>query len=343
MMRTIGSVDKSLGLMKAAVPLLEEALRIREKILGPNHPDVAQSLMDLDASTPDETLALQRRALAIREKSLGPDHPDVAYNLWSIGCVLNWKGDYKAARQSLEHAQAIFEKKLGPDDIGVSWCLTDIANGMLYGGDYAGARPRFERALQIKEKKLAPDHPDVAIGLQNLGWVLTLLGDYETARPILERSVAICEKVKPAGTASSTAESCTDLGECLHRMHRDLEAKPILEHALAIEEKEERRSTEVIAEGEPWPSTLNSLGAVLTELGETVRAEACFKRALKLGEKRLNPNDPDVAGSLEGYAALLRKAGRAAEAAPLEARAQAIRAAQPKVEEPGTTRKGSGS
>ena len=42
--------------------------------------------------------------------------------------------------------------------------------------------------------------------------------------------------------------------------------------------------------------------------------------------KALGPEHPDVAQSLENYAALLRKTGRATEAAKMEARAKAIRA-----------------
>jgi serine/threonine protein kinase len=343
MMSTIGKVDGGLGLVKEAVPLLEEALRIREKILGTNHPDVAQSLYDLafsrdteQAASDEDALALLRRSLEIREKVLGPDHPDVAYSLWAIGTTLIFQGDYRAARPLLERAQAIFEKKLGPDDIGVAWCLTDIAQGLIWVGDCASARPRFERALKIKEKILEPDSPDVAVGLADVGWVLTLLGDYGTARPYLERSLAICEKVLPSDHGM-TAEVLTYLSECLHLMHEDLKAKPLLERASAIQEKEMLSPRDL---ARTFGRTQNCLALVLTDLGEITRAEECFKHALAMREKVLGPNDLDVALSLEGYAVLLRKTGRAAEAASLEARAQAIRAALRNVEEPGTTRKG---
>ena len=49
-------------------------------------------------------------------------------------------------------------------------------------------------------------------------------------------------------------------------------------------------------------------------------------RALAIREKVLDPEHPDVAQSLENYAALLRKTGRGNEAAWIEARAKAIRA-----------------
>ncbi len=50
-----------------------------------------------------------------------------------------------------------------------------------------------------------------------------------------------------------------------------------------------------------------------------------MKRVLAITEKALGPQHPDVAESLEYYAALLRETGRSAEAADMEARAKAIR------------------
>ena len=66
-----------------AIPLAQRALAIREKALGPDHPDVALSLNNLallyrNQGRYAEAEPLYKRSLAIREKALGPDHPDVA-------------------------------------------------------------------------------------------------------------------------------------------------------------------------------------------------------------------------------------------------------------------------
>ena len=70
------------GRYAEAEPLYKRALAIGEKALGPDHPDVAQSLNNLASCTTHqgryaEAEPLYKRALAIREKALGPDHPDV--------------------------------------------------------------------------------------------------------------------------------------------------------------------------------------------------------------------------------------------------------------------------
>ncbi len=60
--------------------------------------------------------------------------------------------------------------------------------------------------------------------------------------------------------------------------------------------------------------------------GRYAEAEPLFQRALAIDEKALGPEHPDVAASLENYAALLRQTARADEAERMEARAKAIRA-----------------
>ena len=72
--------------------------------------------------------------------------------------------------------------------------------------------------------------------------------------------------------------------------------------------------------------SLNNLAALYWTQGKYAEAEPLFKRSLATVEKALGPEHPLVAQSLENYAALLRRTGRSAEAAKLEARAKAIRA-----------------
>ncbi|MBK8431210.1 MAG: tetratricopeptide repeat protein [Chloroflexi bacterium] len=69
------------GELTAARPYYERALAIRERALGPDHPDTANSLNNLavlayDMNDFPEAARLMRRAVAIREQKLGPNHSD---------------------------------------------------------------------------------------------------------------------------------------------------------------------------------------------------------------------------------------------------------------------------
>ena len=103
-----------------AEPLFRRALAIREKSLGPDHPDVANSLNGLaslldDTNRRTEAEPLFRRALAIREKSLGPDHPSVANSLNNLAKLL-----YESNRRP--EAEPLFRRALTSGKR--AWALT---------------------------------------------------------------------------------------------------------------------------------------------------------------------------------------------------------------------------
>jgi tetratricopeptide (TPR) repeat protein len=84
-LRNAGKYDESL-------PYFEGALEIREKRLGPDHPDVCQAINGLAIvhyfkGEYSKAEPLHQRALAIREKSLGPEHPDVALSLNNLAAL----------------------------------------------------------------------------------------------------------------------------------------------------------------------------------------------------------------------------------------------------------------
>lgn len=59
---------------------------MRERVLGPDHPDCAQSLNNLAAlcnekKQYDKAEELYERALDIRRRALAPDHPSLAYTV----------------------------------------------------------------------------------------------------------------------------------------------------------------------------------------------------------------------------------------------------------------------
>ncbi len=96
----------------------ERALRIREKVFGPEHTDVATSLNNLAnllqktgefaASKP-----LYQRALRIWEKALGPEHPDVVTSLENLAALEFTLGASDAGWALLARASQIARKHRG--------------------------------------------------------------------------------------------------------------------------------------------------------------------------------------------------------------------------------------
>jgi tetratricopeptide (TPR) repeat protein len=310
------------GDYQAALPLYERALAIREKVLGPDHPNTAQSLNNLAALLQyqgDYQAALPyfKRALAIREKVLGPNHPDTAQSLNNLAGLLRDQGDYQAALPLYERALAIREKVLGPDHPNTATSLNDLAGLLQDQHDYQAALPLYERALAIWEKVLGPDHPDTATSLNNLALLLKQQGDYQAALLLYERALAIREKVLEPDHPN-TATSLNNLASLLQDQHDYQAALPLYERALAIREK-------VLGPDHPDTATsLNNLALLLKQQGDYQAALLLYERALAIREKVLGSDHPDTATSLNNLASLLRDQADYHKAAQVMGRALSI-------------------
>ncbi|PWT82250.1 MAG: hypothetical protein C5B58_08550, partial [Acidobacteria bacterium] len=184
--------------------------KIREKALGPDHPDTATALNNLALlyqSLGDYAKAepLYQRALKIAERALGPDHPDTAQTLNNLALLYCSLGDYAKAEPLCQRALKIAERALGPDHPTTATALNNLA--LLYQslGDYAKAEPLYRRALKIREKALGPDHPDTATALNNLALFKIDLGEPENALPLAKRAQQTEEKYL-SNILSSTSE-----------------------------------------------------------------------------------------------------------------------------------------
>ena len=305
-----------------ALPLAKRALAIREKALGPDHPQVATSLVNLallydKKGDYAQAESLYQRALMIYEKALGPDHPYVATSLSNLAGLYDKKGDYAKAEPLYQRALAIDEKAFGPNHPDVATDLNNLA--LLYNnkGDYAKAEPLYKRALAIVEKLPGPIHSLVAITLNNLAELYRTKSDYAKAEPLYQRALAILEKtLGPNHPDVATARN--NLAE-LYRAEGDYaKAEPLYKRALAIDVK-------VLGPNHPDVATnLNNLAGLYFMKGDYAKAEPLYQRALVIYEKALGPDHPYVASSLGSLAGIYEAQDDVARAVTFRLRATGI-------------------
>jgi tetratricopeptide (TPR) repeat protein len=283
--------------------VLEQALAVRESVLGPDHADVAVTLTNLGTvlrrlGEPVSACRALRQALAIRERALGSDHPDVARTLTHLGTALRDVGDLPEAEAVLERALAIREAALGPDHPDVAVTLTYLGAVLRRRGEPTGARRVLERALAINHTAFGPQHPKLAVTLAHLGHAFRDLGDLTQARAAHKRALAIRQSIYPP-QHPEVGFAFRDLARTLRDAGDLAGARFHVEHAVRIFE---------VSYGSEHPDTatsLNDLGLVLRHLGEFAAARTHLERALAIREARLGPDHPDTVQSRRDLATLM--------------------------------------
>ena len=146
-----------------------------------------------------EAAPAMQRSLDIREKALGPDHPDVGTSLNNLAGLYEAQGKYDLAEPLYKRTITILEKALGPDHPSVGTSLNNLAGLYEAQGKYDLAEPLYKRTITILEKALGPDHPSVGTSLNNLAILLANTDRLDEAAPLATRALAICERA--LGTA----------------------------------------------------------------------------------------------------------------------------------------------
>jgi hypothetical protein len=105
---TIGTSFDILGKYNEAEALHREALGLREKVFGRDHPNTLTSMNNLaevlrpqgkhDEAEALHREALHREALGLCEKVLGRDHPDTLMSMNNLAATLQCRGKYDAAK-----------------------------------------------------------------------------------------------------------------------------------------------------------------------------------------------------------------------------------------------------
>ena len=131
------------------------------------------------------------RSLAIFEAALGPEHPTVSVSLVNLAGAYKRTGSLEQARGLYERAHAIAERTHGADHPTTLEILEKLADVHGSLGRLVEARAIHARVLAAREAKLGADHLEVANSLAYLGRVAFAADDPAAALGYYERAVAI--------------------------------------------------------------------------------------------------------------------------------------------------------
>jgi eukaryotic-like serine/threonine-protein kinase len=276
---TLGSLYEKLGDLGRADSLLGSALVQRRRVLGPAHPEVAESLVALgllrvEQARLDEAERLVREGLESEKRTLPAGDPRIAEATAALGKVLEERGQYDQAIRTLNEAVTL-RSSGGAATPELADTLLELANTQFYAGHYAESDSLNQRVLAMHRQLYGDRHARVADDLINLGAVQFEYGHYTEAERLYRQALEINEawygKDHP-----EVASNLTMLGRALVHQNRGDEATALLQQSLAIRERVYGGNHPTVA------STLNELGSIALQRDRLDEAEAYFRRDLEI-------------------------------------------------------------
>ncbi|MFO0829332.1 MAG: protein kinase [Phycisphaerales bacterium] len=200
--RQIAHLARALRLRTTGIADLDLLLRVKSELLGPDHPDLVETLAERvgywrQRDAVAEARQAAEEALPLARKLRGPTSMVVADLLETHYICAYKQHDFDAAVRSLLERMAILRRLLpGKDDLHLAVALREAAS-------FAGSMERFDLAdalwnetIAYAESHLGPSHRELAwaLGLHaySLFWVR---GEREPALRQLDRAIDMLERI----------------------------------------------------------------------------------------------------------------------------------------------------
>jgi len=299
---------------------------------------------------PDRAVELAERSLELNRTLHGPEHPEVATSLIAVAAAYASRSDQREALPLYREALAMRETLLPPDDPGIIEAKRLLALNLNTLAELDEAETLYRDVLAMTRRTRPEADPDVTAALQQLGVILHARGKDDEALEVLTDALgrARADTAHPI----MTADILSELAVLLRNMERPDEAKPMYLEALEIRERtlgdhpltaqshnnygvflrnqgqvEEalthlRRALEIHRSrfGEEHLDVgiaYTNLASALKSLGRFDEAQAAYESALASVEGSMG-RTYWVYGQVQyNYGVLFRDAGRYAEAEPL--------------------------
>ena len=230
---------RGIGDIEGALALHEETLALREQLLGPRHPDIADSLIGIGIlhslrGEPADAETALRRALDIRESVVGPDSPALLPTLGNLANALGSLDKHEEALVVYDRVLTLTESAHPDDGAALATPLGNSAVSLAAVGRVEEAEQRQRRALRLEIDSLGEQHPGVAVSRLMLASRLAeqhraeeAHEQVELALPVVRKAmgedhpfvpVALTLRGRMAAELGKRTEARTDLEEAIRRM-----------------------------------------------------------------------------------------------------------------------------
>lgn len=305
-----------------ATELSLRALRLAERVFGPEHLEVSDALLRAAAYHPvsREGLAqgdaLARRALALRLRELGPSHPLVAEAYERLGQLARDRYDHAHELQVQQEVLALRTRTLPADHPDLARAHWSLATAHALRGDEVSALAHYRKALQGAEQTLGAVSQRAGVLKLNVAISEQHVGRLGAALPLAREALAVLQQVQGQQSPHLTLER-SSLADLLADSGQAAEAKRLYRSALELGGRVDASSAKLAL-------PLLGLARLALRDGHPEQALAHSRRALALQSAESPPPHPDLLEALEQECRALLRLGRVKEAQAVLTQAEQV-------------------
>jgi CHAT domain-containing protein/tetratricopeptide (TPR) repeat protein len=291
---------------------LIEAQHLRQMMKGQNHPDYAESLIDLGSlytikGEYERAEPLLRQAADIIGEKQGKAHPRYATCLNRVAVLLLAKGEYPQAGEHLRAAVRILEGACGKGDPAYGRSLVELGRWYATQGEYGEAEQHVTHGAAVIREVLGDEHAFYAESLYTLGGLRRVKSDYAEADKLIGQGIRVVDK-KFGKKHRRYADGLHARAQLVLEQGDYSQAEEFESEALAIR-------AEVLGKAHPaYANSLDALGRIYCARGDYRRAEETIRHAMQIRQNQLGKAHPDYAASQHSLGHLFLWTGDLAQA-----------------------------
>jgi serine/threonine protein kinase len=251
-LHALGRVLYGMGDGQGARALLQESLDRHRRVYGDEHEKTARALFAFAPLAPnlDAAGALFSQALEVRQRVLPPNHPDVAMSLGALAQYHNRKADRERSRTLYQQALAVFGSPVARDPRALT-LMNDYASLLGEMNLHAEAEAMQRQAIAVGQQVLGSGTLTVANLTNNLGTTLTSLGRLAEAEHAFREAYA--QHVALLGENHwRTSNLARNVGRILALQQQYEEGLPWMDRALAARAADDDAGREGIRAQRAW-------------------------------------------------------------------------------------------
>ncbi len=302
------------GKFREALPLAEQAVVIRDEVLGPGDVVTTRAVLTLALLQTElgQDAEAERHYLRVRETlaKTQAERPTYAVALGGLSILYARKKEYEKAEPLVLEARDILKKACGETDPAYATALQNLASLYSSMGQPAKGVPFLAELCQIRKKAHGEADPDYAMSLCKLGMLYGSMGEYAKGEPLVLQARDIWKKTLKASHPNyavylrNLAGLCRATRDYTEAGQRYRELCEILKKAYGETSLEYARRVSELADPLRWAFKSEDAERLLLQVAEI------YKKAL--GEAH-----PDYAASLCDLALLYTRFGQRDKAEPL--------------------------